>query len=42
MQERKALDEHYRRGIIATRDILDLSEGIWAIPAGLLAWTIDG
>jgi hypothetical protein len=42
MQERKALDEHYQRGIIATRDILDLSKNIWAIPAGLLAWTIDG
>ena len=41
-QERKALDEHYQRGVIATRDILDLSEDIWAIPSGLLAWTIDG
>jgi hypothetical protein len=42
MQESKALDKHYQRGIIATRDILDLSKDIWAIPAGLLAWTIDG
>ena len=42
MQERKALDEHYQRGIIATHDILDLSNDIWAIPTGLLAWTIDG
>jgi predicted AAA+ superfamily ATPase len=40
--ERKALDEHYQRGVIATRDILDLSEGIWAVPSGLLAWSIDG
>jgi len=42
MRERKALDEHYQRGIIATRDILDLSKDIWAIPTGLLAWAIDG
>jgi predicted AAA+ superfamily ATPase len=42
MRERRALDEHYQRGIIATRDILDLSDEIWAIPTGLLAWTIDG
>jgi predicted AAA+ superfamily ATPase len=42
MRERKALDEHYQRGIVATRDILDLSVDIWAIPTGLLAWTIDG
>jgi hypothetical protein len=41
-RERKALDEHYQRGIVATRDILDLSDDIWAIPTGLLAWTIDG
>lgn len=41
-QERKALDEHYQRGVIATRDILDLNDDIWAIPSGLLAWTIDG
>jgi len=40
--ERRMLDEHYGRGIIATRDILDLSGSIWAVPAGLLAWTIDG
>ncbi len=38
---RKALSEHYQRGVIATRDILDCSEGIWAVPAGLLAWAID-
>jgi hypothetical protein len=42
MRERKALDQHYQRGIIATRDILDLSKDIWAVPTGLLAWTIDG
>jgi uncharacterized protein len=42
MRERRALDQHYQRGIVATRDILDLSDDIWAIPTGLLAWTIDG
>lgn len=41
-QERRGLNEHYQRGIIATRDILDCSEDIWAIPTGLLAWAIDG
>jgi len=41
-QERRGLNERYQRGIIATRDILDPSEDIWAIPTGLLAWVIDG
>jgi predicted AAA+ superfamily ATPase len=41
-QERAALEEHYKRGIVATRDILDLDDDIWAVPAGLLAWSIDG
>lgn len=41
-QERAALDEHYERGIVATRDILDLDDHIWAVPAGLLVWSIDG
>jgi predicted AAA+ superfamily ATPase len=39
--ERRMLEEHHQRGIIATRDILDLNENIWAIPTALLAWTID-
>jgi hypothetical protein len=42
MQERKALEQRYQRGILATRDVLDLSKNIWAVPTGLLAWTIDG
>lgn len=41
-QERAALEEHYKRGIVATRDILDLDDDIWAVPAGLLAWSING
>jgi predicted AAA+ superfamily ATPase len=40
-KERKALDEHYGRGIVATRDILDLGEDIWAVPAGLLVWMVE-
>jgi predicted AAA+ superfamily ATPase len=40
-KERKALDEHYGRGILATRDILDVGEEIWAVPAGLLAWMVE-
>lgn len=40
--ERRGLEEHYRRGIVATRDILDLSDSVWAVPAALLVWTIDG
>lgn len=39
--ERHALEEHYHRGIVATRDILDLTDDIWAVPAGLLAWMVD-
>ncbi len=40
-KERKALNEHYGRGIVATRDILDVDEEIWAVPAGLLAWMVE-
>lgn len=40
-RERKALDKHYGRGIVATRDILDTHDHIWAVPAGLLAWMIE-
>jgi predicted AAA+ superfamily ATPase len=40
-RERAALDEHYKTGIIATRDILDTTSDIWAIPAALLAWMIN-
>lgn len=40
-RERKALEQRYGHGIIATRDILDLSDSIWAVPAGLLAWTVE-
>lgn len=39
--ERQALDEHYQRGVVATRDILDTTDAIWAVPAGLFAWMIN-
>jgi predicted AAA+ superfamily ATPase len=39
--EKKALTEHYGRGVIVTRDILDMTEDIWAVPAGLFAWALD-
>ncbi len=41
-QERAALEEHYKRGVVATRDICDLDDDIWALPAGLLVWSVDG
>lgn len=40
-KERKALDEHYGRGILATRDVLDVNQDIWAVPTGLLAWMLE-
>ena len=39
-REKRALEEAYGRGIFVTRDILDTSEDIWAIPSGLFAWAI--
>lgn len=39
--ERRTLEERCGRGIIATRDVLDTSDNVWAIPTGLLAWIID-
>jgi hypothetical protein len=39
--ERRTLDERYGRGIIATRDILDVSDNVWALPTGLLAWIVE-
>lgn len=40
-RESRALDERYERGIVATRDILDVGNAVWAVPAGLLAWMIE-
>jgi predicted AAA+ superfamily ATPase len=39
-RERKALQSVYGRGLIATRDVLDTSERVWAIPSGAFAWAI--
>jgi predicted AAA+ superfamily ATPase len=41
-RERQALGDTYQRGVVATRDILDTADDIWAIPSGLLVWLIDG
>lgn len=41
-RERQALAENYQRGVVATRDILDTTEAIWAVPSGVLTWLIDG
>jgi len=30
-----------QRGIVATRDILDVGDAVWAVPSGLLAWMIE-
>jgi predicted AAA+ superfamily ATPase len=38
--EKKGLEDVYGKGVIATRDILDMNEKIWAIPSCLLAWAI--
>jgi predicted AAA+ superfamily ATPase len=40
--EKKGLEEVYGRGVVATRDILDMQDEIWAIPSGILAWAIGG
>jgi len=39
--ETDALQAHHGHGIVATRDILDLRDHIWAMPAALLAWMIN-
>jgi predicted AAA+ superfamily ATPase len=39
--ERQALQEHYGDGIVATREILDTSGDIWAVPSGLVAWMME-
>jgi predicted AAA+ superfamily ATPase len=38
--EKKGLEDVYGEGVIATRDILDTNERIWAIPSCLMAWAI--
>lgn len=41
-RERKALSNVYGRGLIVTRDVLDTSEDVWAIPSGAFAWPSAG
>lgn len=38
--DKKGLEDVYGAGVVATRDILDMNEKIWAIPTCLIAWAI--
>jgi predicted AAA+ superfamily ATPase len=38
--EKRALEDTYGAGIMATRDAFDLRDKIWAVPSGLLAWSV--
>lgn len=39
-RESKALRDSYGEGIVLTRDVLDTSEALWALPSGVFAWAI--
>ncbi len=39
-RETQAIRDNYGRGLFLTRDALDLSEDIWALPSGAFAWAI--
>lgn len=41
-RDKKGLQDSYGRGIFVTRDVLDASEDVWAIPSGVFAWAIGG
>lgn len=38
--ESRALSARYGRGIVATRNVLDLEGPIWAVPAAIVAWML--
>jgi uncharacterized protein len=40
-QESLTLKTRFGRGVFATRSVLDLSEAVWAIPAGMLVWLLN-
>jgi predicted AAA+ superfamily ATPase len=40
-QESLTLKARFGRGILATRSIFDITDDIWAVPAGMLAWLIN-
>jgi predicted AAA+ superfamily ATPase len=40
-QEGLTVKAQFGRGILATRSILDLSDDVWAVPAGMLAWLLS-
>ena len=39
-RETRALRDAYGRGLFLTRDVLDMSDLVWALPSGAFAWTI--
>jgi predicted AAA+ superfamily ATPase len=39
-REKKGVEDVYGKGVVATRDILDMNGKIWATPSCLLAWAI--
>jgi hypothetical protein len=39
-RESKAIRDTYGRGLFLTRDALDVSEAIWALPTGAFTWAI--
>jgi uncharacterized protein len=39
-REARGLRDNYGQGLFATRDVLDTSESVWAIPSSALAWAI--
>ena len=39
-RESKGVRDTYGRGLFLTRDALDVSEDVWALPSGAFAWAI--
>jgi hypothetical protein len=40
-QESLTVKAQFGRGVLATRSIFDISDDVWAVPAGILAWLIN-
>jgi hypothetical protein len=39
-RDKKGLQDAYGRGVFVTRDVLDTSDAVWALPSGVFAWAI--
>lgn len=39
-RDKKGLQDTYGRGVFVTRDVLDTSDSVWALPSGIFAWAI--